>query len=808
MAYEIVLGREKGEKEKHGIEGTILLGKHYVKMGEEVTLAQNIYLDVNKAHVVFVAGKRGCLEGNTLILTDKGYKKIKEFNKENMVLSFNKEKKKFEWEHAELLKYPLKNEKLLRIELKDGRSLILTEEHPLLSSYGKYLYYREAKNLRIGDKIAIPTALPEIKSDRESLRIARLLGYILADGTIGIRKGRFKDGRGYWYNGTKARIRIFNQSEEILTQAKADLEKEFSITAKRYKRKDCNCEVIETKQQKIANTFIELGVPKGLKSGIIRIPKIVFESSNKFKSEFISALFDCDGFIDPRPKTIDYSSKSREFLEDLQLLLTHFNIESVIRNKNSKIKNKTYKNYRLFITDNVSIENFKKIGFKNKFKQERLNKHKSNKTRKRRTHYINDNLACIKINSIKTVEGVEDVYDLTVPKNHSFIAKGIISHNSGKSYSLAVIAEGIKALPKEIGKKISVILLDTMGIYWTMKYPNNKDIKLLKEWGLKPEKVDITIYTPEGHFEDYKAKKIPTDKPFSIKPSELNPEDWWNAFELHMNDPLAVYIERIILTLQNKQENFSIKDIIHFIQHDEREEKHTRQAAINRFTSAEQWGLFSEKGTPIKELVKGGEITVLDMSPYAVMPNGWKIKCLAMGFVCSKLFIERMKVRKEEEQQSIQSAIHFVGGKKVKSELPNVWICIDECHEFLPRTGKTGATDSLLTLLREGRQPGIALVLATQQPGKIHTDAMTQSDVILAHKLTAKVDTEALGSLMQSYLRKSLDVELQYLPGVPGACLAIDDVNEKIFPMRVKPKLSWHGGGAPDLLEQEKGFLS
>ena len=68
------------------------------------------------------------------------------------------------------------------------------------------------------------------------------------------------------------------------------------------------------------------------------------------KSEFISALFDCDGYIDEKAKTIDYSSKSRKFLEDLQILWTHFSIESVIRIKNSRLKKKIYPNYRLFIT--------------------------------------------------------------------------------------------------------------------------------------------------------------------------------------------------------------------------------------------------------------------------------------------------------------------------------------------------------------------------------------------------------------------------------------------------------------------------
>jgi len=129
---------------------------------------------------------------------------------------------------------------------------------------------------------------------------------------------------------------------------------------------------------------------------------------------------------------------------------------------------------------------------------------------------------------------------------------------------------------------------------------------------------------------------------------------------------------------------------------------------------------------------------------------------------------------------------------------------IDEAHEFLPNSGKTASSDALITLLREGRQPGIALVLATQQPGKIHTDAMTQSDIILAHRLTAKIDTDALGSLLQSYLRTGLDKELANLPRVPGACIAVDDVNERMAAMRIRPRFSWHGGGAPGVLPEKK----
>jgi len=382
---------------------------------------------------------------------------------------------------------------------------------------------------------------------------------------------------------------------------------------------------------------------------------------------------------------------------------------------------------------------------------------------------------------------------------------------SGKSYCLGVIAEGIANLQEEQKKRIAVILLDTMGIYWTMKYPNHKDEALLKEWGLEGKAIDVKIFTPAGYFNEYKKLGIPTDVPFSIKPSELSPEDWHLTFDMVSTEPVAVFIERTVLVLKKTVDDYDIPDIISAIEADEKEDPHIKNAALNRFRGVQPWGIFSTEATPLKDIVASGQISVLDLSPYAVMPNGWKIKTLVMGLVCQRLFIERMVVRKNEEFESIHSAVHYIVADESEEEMrlkgkdmPIVWILIDEAHEFLPREGKTSATNALITLLREGRQPGIALVMATQQPGKIHTDAMTQSDIILSHRLTAKLDTDALGGLLQSYLRVSLDKELDNLPRVSGSCIAVDDVNERMYPMRIRPRFSWHGGGAPALISERK----
>lgn len=385
---------------------------------------------------------------------------------------------------------------------------------------------------------------------------------------------------------------------------------------------------------------------------------------------------------------------------------------------------------------------------------------------------------------------------MDVNRSHVVFVCG--KRGGGKSYTLGVIAEGVSDLPEDVKQNISVILLDTMGIYWTMKYPNKQDKELLESWGLEPKGLDVNIFTPEGYFKEYKSKDIPTDFPFSIQPSELNGSDWVTTFSLRADDPVGVLIERIIYDLKESGKNYSIKDILKKIEEDKDADKVSKSAAKNRFISASKWGLFDEKGTPLSKLAKPGQVSVLDLSCYATMSGSWNIKNLVVGLVSDKLFVQRMVSRKDEEFDELHTAMNpYSDDVKVKKDEPLVWLVIDEAHEFLPKEGKTLATDPLITILREGRQPGISLILASQQPGKIHTDVMTQSDTVLSHRITAKIDTEALSTLMQSYMRTGLVGELDDLPREKGAAVIFDDTNEKLYPIRIRPRFTWHGGSSP-----------
>ena len=394
---------------------------------------------------------------------------------------------------------------------------------------------------------------------------------------------------------------------------------------------------------------------------------------------------------------------------------------------------------------------------------------------------------------------------LDVNNSHVVFIAG--KRGSGKSYTLGVIAEGIANLPPEVGNNICTVIFDTMGVYWTMKFPNTKDKELLDEWASKPTGLDVKIYTPVGYFKKYKEKGIPTDYPFSITPFDLASSEWCSTFDITVNSPEGVLIEKTINRLKKEKKNFTIDEIIKAVKADDKFDDNVKRMVENQFAKTKEWGLFSKQGTPIKELSYGGRTIIIDLSPYATMAGTWGIRALVIGLISQKLFLERMTARKKEEDVSVEKSRRFFTEeekKKIARTTPLIWLMLDEAHEFLPKEGKTAATDSLVTILREGRQPGVSLVLVTQQPGKIHTDVMTQADTVICHRITAKIDVGALGMLMQSYMRKGLDEELNVLPRVGGAGIIFDDMNEKMYPIRIAPRTTWHGGSSPQAVEEVK----
>ncbi len=384
---------------------------------------------------------------------------------------------------------------------------------------------------------------------------------------------------------------------------------------------------------------------------------------------------------------------------------------------------------------------------------------------------------------------------MDVARSHIVLIAG--KRGSGKSYSLGVIAEELANLPPENAKNISSLIFDTMGIFWTMKYKNEKDAALLKEWSLEPKAAPVCVFVPWGKAEEYQEKNIPYDKTFSLRASELEAEDWITLFNLSLTSLPGVLIENTITNLKSTTSTYALADVQQALDQDSRATKETKDIVSALFTAANTWGIFSKtaEGIEIPALIKAGETTVLDVSVYSSI-GAFNIRALVLSLISRKLFKERMDARKKEELEALQHGQDYLSYRQ-KKENPLIWLFIDEAHEFLPKEGTTPATDALIQLLREGRQPGISLVLATQQPGQIHKDVMSQADIIIAHRVTSKRDLEALNEIMQSYVLSSIKQQMDDLPSYKGSAIILDDNSERLYPMRIRPRFTWHGGEAP-----------
>ena len=240
--------------------------------------------------------------------------------------------------------------------------------------------------------------------------------------------------------------------------------------------------------------------------------------------------------------------------------------------------------------------------------------------------------------------------------------------------------------------------------------------------------------------------------------------------------------------------DYSIDDIIDEIERDKRSDEKEKMALENRFVSAKNWGIFSEKATPIEDFLQPGITTILDVSL-----QEWNVRNLMIGILSREIYQARVSARREEE-------LAIMGGEEIK-KVPMTWMIFDEVHNFIPSGGETtAATHDMLTLIKQGRQPGISLVLITQRPNKLHEDAISQSDMVISHRLTAKPDLDALSAVMQTYLLFDIRKSISGLPKLKGAAVILDDNSERLFNIQVRPKQSWHAGESPVAIKEKATY--
>ncbi len=361
---------------------------------------------------------------------------------------------------------------------------------------------------------------------------------------------------------------------------------------------------------------------------------------------------------------------------------------------------------------------------------------------------------------------------------------------SGKSYTGGIIAEEIASLPESFRKNLTVVMIDTMGIYWSTKVPNEDQIVLLDKWNLKPRgfKDIVKVYVPFKQKEEFQKAEIPVDFGISVPPYEFTAEDWTLAFNLPMTNPIALGLQKVVNRFHRRNEKFQINDLISEIKDDRGIDTRTKSALDNMLTVADQWGVFGTEGIRIEEIMKPGMINIFDVSRLRAT-EAWSVRNLLVALISREIYQKRIMARKQEE-------LAKMGEIELKERFPMVWLMMDEAHQFCPNDTKTVSTDPILTIVKQGREPGISFVPMTQMPNKVHQDVISQSDMVIAHTLTSKADLDALHSVMQTYMMEDIQKYIDSLPKWKGASIVLDDNSERIYTLQARPRLSWHAGEA------------
>lgn len=409
-------------------------------------------------HVLLI-GDPGCIAGDSRVaLYHKGMKPIQTLGTRHLqplrelVTVIRKSAHHLPYDYTSNFQI-YRNQPTLKIMTETGKQLVCTYNQPLLTPRG----WCRADHLSVHDTVRVMPKIPNFikackktgfakvpKSSgklKENLLIpasvtpelAGLFGYIIGDGNVHPKGYRItcyinEEEKDLIPKLTRLWKNTFNVGLHIPPPATPRPKKIVEAGQERIIKSQMPLHILEVNSRQVATNLHFLGEK--------RVPPVIFESPKRVIKAFLQWLFEADGcsFGKGRGRTsIQLKSSRPQLLSDVQLLLLYFGIQSRIIEDN------------LCIRRSKDMETFAAhIGFVSEKKQKKLKEtlkviHEKSKQQKRKTAQRYEKIVSI------APDKNRDVYDFEVPKTHTFIANGMVCHNSGKS---ALLKRIIKVAPK------------------------------------------------------------------------------------------------------------------------------------------------------------------------------------------------------------------------------------------------------------------------------------------------------------------------------------------------------------------------
>lgn len=372
------------------------------------------------------------------------------------------------------------------------------------------------------------------------------------------------------------------------------------------------------------------------------------------------------------------------------------------------------------------------------------------------------------------------------------------SRGSGKSYDLGIILEGIFN-PERGAIADAAIVFDIQDQFWTLAYSPDKDIpgdklqlKDLESWGIDPTKVDnVKLWVPQTS-----DTQVANATPFSLSAAQLTYDDWLAILELERYSAMGQGLSALInassgATPGNLAEMCDPRGILSNFQ------QGTIDGLRWRLQSLAATEIVGATGIAVDALLAKGSLTVILLRNVSESLRG-----LIVG-VIARLVSDRMGRIQQGRKVALRTN---TGTPDADLGLTGrVWLVLDEAHVLIPSDGSTAATAPLIDYVKRGRDAGLSLVFATQQPSAVNSKLMSQVDITLTHMLGFEADLAAAVARMPTRTTVEYDVNNHSVNSLadvirslaPGECVVADAASSRVFLAKIRPRATAHGGDTP-----------
>ena len=410
---------------------------------------------------------------------------------------------------------------------------------------------------------------------------------------------------------------------------------------------------------------------------------------------------------------------------------------------------------------------------------------------------------------------------------------------SGKTFTLGVLAEGLGSdlWLRQGEAQQATLLIDTMNVFMTMPQSvtdiygdGSNESKELARWKIAAGSLNIKLFHPKGT----KAPQHVPSEEIAIRPWDLVAEDWAAIFEVDtFSDPIGQLISEIYdkvavegyLDTNGTQvppcPQFSLDELIGCLNEDpdiQRFESRTIEAVRRRLRAILRLNLFADTGIAMKHLLCPGQISVLMLRDLDHVLRG-----LFIGIIVKKIIslrsaadsherlaaIELLKAQSKKEkdpEKSKEAWERYQYYSKMASEgIPRSWLLIDEAHNYIPSSGIIGSKEPLKKYINEGRNLGLSIAVATQQPSGLDRSIQRNADILIIHPMSMRDDIDAVHGMINTFVpdsvvcdgRERITTKMfeQLIRSLPrGYAVLSSDSLSRIFVVRIRPRVTVHGG--------------